>query len=219
MHGAQAARVEFLSWIENTDTITWIRESSSQLGYTLYLALHTIGLVFLLGPTVIMAARVFDIIPELPLFPMLRFRPLMRAGFWVTTVSGTVLFCTAPVSFVRNGVFLTKVTAVIVAYVILNRFLAEVTSRGPSIDDGPLPPRARRVLGASMACWAIGVTAGRLTAYSPRVVQQSVIAALIAFGVVFAVVAAGRRIGLLGGAPRAPRATGGYDVSTAERRA
>lgn len=219
MAGALAGRVELLSWIENTDTITWIRESSSQLGYTLYLALHTIGLVFLLGPTVIMAARVFDIIPELPLAPMLKFRPLMRIGFWVTTVSGTVLFCTAPVSFARNGVFIVKVASVLVAYAILNRFLRAVATHEPSTQDGALPPGARRLLGASMALWVVGVTAGRLTAYSPRVVQQSVVAALVALGVAFAVVAGGRRLGLIGGAARARRAVGGYEVPAAERRA
>jgi hypothetical protein len=41
--------VEFLSWLENTDTVTWIRESTSLLGYTLYLSLHTLGLVLRAG--------------------------------------------------------------------------------------------------------------------------------------------------------------------------
>ncbi len=190
--------LEFLSWIENTDTITWIRESSSQLGYTLYLALHTIGLVFLMGPTVIMAARVFNIIPDLPLSPMIRFRPIMRTGFWITAVSGTVLFCTAPVSFSRNGVFIVKVVSVIVAYVITNRFLSHVVAKGPSVD-ARLPGNAKSLMGWAMFFWVIGVTAGRLTAYSSRVVQQSTIAALIAFGLVSAVVIAGRRMGFIGG--------------------
>jgi hypothetical protein len=190
--------VEFLSWIENTDTITWIRESSSQLGYTLYLALHTIGLVFLMGPTMVMAARVYDLIPDLPISPMIKFRPLMRTGFWITAVSGTVLFCTAPVSFVRNGVFIVKVASVIVGYVITNRFISQVVAKGPSIDT-QLPANSKVLMGWAMFFWIIGVTAGRLTAYSARVVQQSTIAGLIAFGLVFAVVIAGRRMGLIGG--------------------
>ena len=49
--------MDFLSWLENTDTVTWIRESTSLLGYTLYLPLHTLGLVFLLGPVVIIGLR------------------------------------------------------------------------------------------------------------------------------------------------------------------
>lgn len=200
--------VEFLSWIENTDTITWIRESSSQLGYTLYLALHTIGLVFLMGPTVIMAARVFNIIPDLPLSPLIRFRPIMRTGFWITAVSGTVLFCTAPVSFVRNGVFIVKVASVIVAYVITNRFLSQVVAKGPSVD-AQLPANARPLLGWAMLFWVVGVTAGRLTAYSARVVQQSTIAALIALAIVSVVVIAGRRLGFIGGP------TPGYGPSAA----
>ena len=53
-----ASRVELLSWLENTGTVTWIRESTSLLGYTLYLSLHTLGLVFLLGPVEIGRAHV-----------------------------------------------------------------------------------------------------------------------------------------------------------------
>jgi hypothetical protein len=116
-------------------------------------------------------------------------------------------------------VFIVKVASVLVAYVILNRFLRAVAARGPSVGDDALPPGARRLLGASMALWVVGVTAGRLTAYSPRVVQQSAVAALIALGVAFAVVAAGRRIGFMGGASRTGRDADGYDVSAAERRA
>lgn len=202
--------LEFLSWIENTDTITWIRESSSQLGYTLYLALHTIGLVFLMGPTVIMAARVFNLIPDLPISPILKFRPLMRTGFWITAISGTVLFFTAPVSFVRNPVFVVKVASVIIGYVITNRFLTTIVAKGPSID-AQLPANARALMAWAMFFWFIGVTAGRLTAYSSRVVQQSTIAALIALGVGFAVVSVGRRMGLIGGP------TPGYGPSAGKR--
>jgi len=88
--------VEFLSWLENTDTVTWIRESTSLLGYTLYLSLHTLGLVFLLGPVVIIALRMTGLVPRLPIAPLRSFFPLMLGGFIVNLVSGLVLFATAP---------------------------------------------------------------------------------------------------------------------------
>ena len=107
--------VEFLSWLENTDTVTWIRESTSLLGYTLYLSLHTLGLVFLLGPVVVIGLRITGLAPRLPIAPLRSFFPLMVGGFAVNLVSGLVLFATAPIGFVRNTTFLVKLGCVLLA--------------------------------------------------------------------------------------------------------
>ena len=39
--------IDFLLWVEQSGFATWLRESTSLLGYTLFLSLHTIGLAFL----------------------------------------------------------------------------------------------------------------------------------------------------------------------------
>jgi hypothetical protein len=114
---------ERFSGLENTDTVTWIRESTSLLGYTLYLSLHTLGLVFLLGPVVIIGLRMAGLAPRLPIAAMRSFFPLMVTGFCVNFVSGLVLFSTAPVGFVRNVTFLVKLVSVLVAVVVLRRFV------------------------------------------------------------------------------------------------
>jgi len=72
--------MEFLTWLENIGPVLWVRESSSLLGYTLFLAGHTIGLVFLVGPNLVIGARVLGLAPELPLQPMAKFRPVMAGG-------------------------------------------------------------------------------------------------------------------------------------------
>ena len=57
--------MEFLLWLRDTGYVTWVRESTSLLGYTLYLALHTIGLVLLVGPNMLIASRIsFRLKPE-----------------------------------------------------------------------------------------------------------------------------------------------------------
>ena len=90
----QGARMEFLTWLENIGPVIWVRESDSLLGYTLFLAGHTIGLVFLVGPNLVIGARVLGLAPELPLQPMARFRPVMAVGLWLTIITGLVLFAT-----------------------------------------------------------------------------------------------------------------------------
>jgi len=172
--------VEFLSWIENNSLITWVRESSSQFGYTLYLAFHTIGMVALVGPSLLIAARVLGLAPGLPIKPLAAFRPFMTFGFWVTMITGTVLFATAPVGYVRNVVFIVKIAALLVALVSLRGMVYELFDKYPDPDAHPITRRARGWTILTLVMWTIGVVAGRLTAYSGVVVIES----LKAFGVV-----------------------------------
>jgi hypothetical protein len=171
--------VELLSWLENTSVVTWIRESPSLLGYTLYLSFHTVGLVLLVGPNVAIGMRVLGVVPRLPLAPMAAFVPWTTAGLWITVVTGSVLFATAPIGFVRNPVFWAKLAAIAAAVVSLRRLTRELFGEGRNPDAAPLPSGVRTYTIASLAFWSIAVVAGRLTAYSAQVVAQSVAAVLV----------------------------------------
>ena len=186
--------MEFLSWLENTDTVTWIRESTSLLGYTLYLSLHTLGLVFLLGPVVIIALRMTGLVPRLPIAPLRSFFPLMLGGFIVNLVSGLVLFATAPVGFVRNVTFLVKLTCVILAAIVLWRFLQHVFRGSDAPDVAIETPRAHRLFAASSTLWVVAITAGRLTAYSAYVISRTLGAVTVAFLVAIAAVLIARAL-------------------------
>ena len=177
--------MEFLSWLENLGVVTWVRESESLLGYTLYLAGHTIGLVFLVGPNLVIAARVLGLAPDLPLRPMARFRPVMNVGLALTIVTGLVLFATALVSYVRNVVLIVKIAAIVVAVFCLRRVLSELFAGGRNPDELPVSRRIKALTGATVVFWTIAVVAGRLTAYSGVVVVVSI----AAFAVVVAIAA------------------------------
>lgn len=171
--------MEFLSWIENLGPVTWIRESSSLLGYTLYLAGHTIGLVFLLGPNLLIASRVLGLVPDLSLRAMAKFKPVMTAGLWLTVITGTVLFATAPVSYVRNVVFITKIAAIVVALLCLRGVIRGLFADGRDPDEQPISARIKLLTAATLVLWTIAVVAGRLTAYSGVVVVASLGAFLV----------------------------------------
>ena len=172
--------MDFLFWLENNAAVTWVRESNSQLGYTLHLALHTIGLVALVGPSLLIAARVLGLAPRIPIKPLGTFRPIMWVGFWLTTITGSVLFATAPVSYVRNEVFLVKLAALFVALFALRRLGRELFARDADPDAHPVARATKAWTVVMLVMWTIGVVAGRLTAYSGLVVLES----LKAFGVV-----------------------------------
>ena len=188
--------MEFLSWIENLGPVTWVRESSSLLGYTLYLAGHTIGLVFLVGPNLLIAARVLGLAPDLALRPLARFKPVMAVGLWLTVITGLVLFATAPVSYVHNVVFITKIASIVIAVVCLRGVVRGLFGDSRNPDEQPVPARIKRLMVATLVFWTIAVVAGRLTAYSGVVVIASLGAFLTlvaAVGVVWGAVRFVRR--------------------------
>ena len=186
--------MEFLSWLENTGTVTWIRESTSVLGYTMYLALHTLGLVFLLGPVVILGSRVTGVVPRLPIAPLRSFFPLMAAGFAVNLVSGLVLFATAPIGFVRNTTFLVKLSCVLLAVAVLRKFLRVVYEGGEAPDEAIETRQARLLFTVSAALWMVAITAGRLTAYSAYVIKSTLGALGVAFVLAVAVFVVARLV-------------------------
>jgi len=184
--------VEFLLWLRDTGYVTWVRESTSLLGYTLYLALHTIGLVFLVGPNMLTASRILGVAPRLPLAPMRSYVPIMNVGFVITLVTGSVLFATAPDGFVKNEVFLAKILLVVLAMAALRMLIRELYGRAADPDTTPVSRRARLLTSATVALWTAAVIAGRLTAYSARTVFQTLLA-VGGLAVVLGIVAYARR--------------------------
>jgi hypothetical protein len=174
--------VPFLDWLQNNAVISWIHSSDSLFGYTLYLSLHTIGMVFLVGPSLLIAARVLGLAPDLPLKPLAAFRPVMTIGFWITLITGTVLFATDGERYLHNGVFIAKIVSLIVALFCLRALLRELFDRAGTPQAAS--PRVRTLTITLMLMWTIGVVAGRLTAYSGVVVFAAVMAFLTLIAIV-----------------------------------
>jgi hypothetical protein len=171
--------VDYLAWLQDNAFITWIRESESLLGYTLYLAFHTIGMVFLVGPNLLIAARVLGLAPGLPIAPMRPLRRIMTVGLWITVITGTILFATAPVGYLHNVVFIVKIAAIVLALIFVRGALRQLFDPAIDPDARPVPVTTKRLMAATLVMWLIAVVAGRLTAYSGVVVIASLAAFLI----------------------------------------
>ena len=78
-------------WSETNGFLIWLRESPSIWAYPTVFFLHTIGLIFTAGASIIINTRLLGAMPQLPVAPFARFfRPIWIA-FWVTAISGVIM--------------------------------------------------------------------------------------------------------------------------------
>ncbi len=145
-------------WTETSAFFIWLRESPSIWAFPAVFFVHTIGLIFTAGVSVVISARLLGAAPALPIAPFARlFRPLW-IGFWLTAFSGIVMVGSDLESKLGNRLFPGKMllVAAAVACMLLLRRRVEQSSASAS---------TRGLALASLLCWAGAVAAGRFMAY------------------------------------------------------
>ena len=156
---------DVLRAVEQSDIGVWMRESPSMLAFPTIIALHAIGMGFLVGANVVLDLRLLGFAPRVPLSSLSGFLPVMHFGFWLNLASGLLLLIAYPAKALTNWVFYLKIgliaLALVEAFVLRNRFL-----RNPHFDSGPIPLAGKLLAGSSLLIWASAVTAGRLLAYT-----------------------------------------------------
>jgi len=145
----------FFIWLESSAFSVWVRESPSVFAFPAILSVHTIGMGLVAGINAMVALRILGMAPDVPFAELKRFFPFMWFGFWINAVSGVALLIAYPTKALTNPMFYAKL-AFIAAAVALIGFIQKEVSAG----------RARRLAGASLACWALAITSGRLLAYT-----------------------------------------------------
>jgi len=98
---------------------------------------------------------------------MKRFLPVMWFAFWLNAASGVVLLIGYPTKALTNPVFYLKLTFIALA-IVAARSIGTRVLPGSAINLNVAPRRGRFLAGASLACWAGAITAGRLLAYTYR---------------------------------------------------
>jgi hypothetical protein len=154
----------FFTFVETTALSTWLRESPSLWAFPFVLILHTVGLAFLVGVNVAIAARVLGLAAHVPLRTLTRYDPVMWAGFWVNAVSGVLLLIAYPTKALTNPLFYAKLLLIAVGLLLaraMRRWLAGLGGPGDA-----LPSRMKTVAVASLVVWGVSITAGRLLAYT-----------------------------------------------------
>ena len=156
--------IEFLNTIEQTSFSIWVRESSSIWAFPTLLVVHTIGMAIVAGCSAMTSLVLLGFWPNMPIRPLERLYPLMWIGFWVNTVSGTVLLIGDAATKMTNWDFYVKMAFVFAGVWLLTRTRKQIFA-DPQLDRGPLPASAKTLAWASLICWFCAITAGRLLAY------------------------------------------------------
>jgi hypothetical protein len=155
---------DFLYWVEGLSFSTFVRESGSLLAFPTFLFLHTLGLSIVAGGSAVIDFALLGLWPATaPIRPLERLYPFIWVGFWVNAFTGLGLLMADASTKGINPDFWVKMVCVAAGVTLLiikrRRVFAD-----PQLDTA-VPPRARVLACASLACWFGAIVAGRLIAY------------------------------------------------------
>ena len=156
--------VEILQrWTESNAFFTWLRESPSVWAYPFVLFVHTLGLLFAAGASVIIDARLLGAARRLPVAPFARFYKAIWVGIVFTVLSGAVMLFSDLQTKLMNPLFPVKMLFVVVAIVLTALLRRRITS----VDDAEstVSPRMRALAALSLLCWLGAIASGKFAAY------------------------------------------------------
>jgi len=167
--------MDFLARIEESGFCEWVKASDSLLAFPGILLLHTIGMGLVVGINATFDLRVLGFAPAVRLRAFQRFFPIMWIGFWINTITGTILLAINATKLTRNPDFYIKLA--FIALAVINLQLLKQNVFGPTSPSGPsgfggtaadaMTPstRARILAVTSLIFWIGAITSGRLLAY------------------------------------------------------
>ncbi len=144
-------------WSDSNAFFIWLRESPSIWAYPTVFYVHTIGLIFTAGASIIINTRALGAWRQIPLAALTRcFRPVW-IGVWLTAISGAIMLL-SDLTRLGNRLFpvkMTLVAAAVVLTVVMRRRIARSNESAAT----------RACAAASLACWLGAIAAGRFMAY------------------------------------------------------
>lgn len=142
--------------LEQSGLATWIRESGVLYGYPLILFLHTMGLSTVAGVSAVIDLRLLGVASTIPLASLDKLFRVLWAGFALTAVTGILLFMADATKHASNPAFVVKLAFVGGGVATLALVRSRVFRRHQS---------GAFLAAASLVCWLVAITAGRLMAY------------------------------------------------------
>jgi hypothetical protein len=156
-----------LDWLQNTPVSEWV--ATSDLGYPILLAIHSMGMGIVVGILVMLDLRVLGFAKGIPVAAFRTLMPLAWIGFAVNLVSGTLLFMSLATHMISNWPFLSKMASIcvagVVSWALWRNLQAEGwATAGAATSAAPSQP-ARTLAIVSMVLWAAAILFGRMIAY------------------------------------------------------
>jgi len=155
--------MDWLTSIENTSFGVWVRESGSIWSYPMIITFHAYGMAMVAGLSAVIDLRLLGFGSRVPVPSLNALWPLIKAGFWVSLLSGIALTIGDAGSMLISPVFYIKMGCIALAIVIGFRIRRQVF--GQPEPAAVVPARAKTLAVWSLVLWVASITAGRLTAY------------------------------------------------------
>lgn len=155
--------MEFLTWLESLPPGEWLRYSMSMFAFPFVIAMHTIGLAWLVGPNLIIDLRILGVAPGMSLPALKKFFPVMIVGFWINLITGVWLSIAYATTMLTNPMIYIKLVFIALAIVILRVQMTKVVG---SEGNGAVPGNAKAMALASIVFWFMAITTGRMMAYA-----------------------------------------------------
>src|SRR5207244_3662160 len=105
--------MEFLTWLEQTEFSTWLRESD--WGHPIVLCFHAVGMGLVVGISIMFSARVLGYSKDFPLAAFDKLFGLAWFGFAMNAVSGALLFIGEPRRLLVTPAFWIKMILIVLA--------------------------------------------------------------------------------------------------------
>ena len=156
--------MDLIQSIEDSGIAEYIRVSA--YGYPAMITLHSLGLAIMVGLSVVLSLRVLGLFKPIPYTTLHKQLTVAWVGFIVNFISGGLLYSSQAVSYMQDGVFLTKMAFVIVGAILVGILQSQVKAGAAGWSDSSPPPAAARTLAMlTILCWVFGMITGRLIAY------------------------------------------------------
>lgn len=161
--------MKFLDWLQALPISEWVQ--TSDYGFPMLLAAHSIGLAGVVGILMVLDLRVLGVAQGIPIAALSRLMPIAWLGFWINALSGVLLFMANATRLVSNWSFILKMSAVLLGGLVswlLWRSLAQGRESGSSLAERPrytVTPGTRITAVISLLVWFAAIVFGRLIAY------------------------------------------------------
>jgi len=149
-------------WSENNAFFIWLRESSSVFAYPMVFFIHTLGLIFTAGASVLVDARLLGAARQLPVAPFARYFAAIWIGIAFTVMSGVVMLGADIQTKLQNRLFPPKMLCVVAAIALTAALRTRIASTRPEADVSPL---VRALAAASLICWLGAIALGKFAVY------------------------------------------------------
>jgi hypothetical protein len=152
-----------LEWLTNTPYADWVRES---WGWPLALTIHAFGTATVVGFIFIIGLRLFGLFKTIPYTALNSLFPFIWIAIALQVMSGFTLWMTKPAQYLGAGMFLFKISFVIIGIIVTIFFQKTLHREAPAWEKmGTVPTRNLKFVTALVLVWAAVNIAGRLTAY------------------------------------------------------